>query len=84
MARLSQWGTATSSSVTLWRYLERQAEKAVCVALHGARGTFSTTRRNGLQRACPTSAAAAAAVVGKTAGRLCVVDKDVLSRQGVG
>ena len=61
-----------------------QAEKAVCVALRVARGTFSTNRRNGLQRACPTSAAAAAAVVGKTAGRLCVVDTDVLSRHGVG
>lgn len=60
------------------------AEKAVCVALRVARGTFSTARRNGLQRACPTSAAATAAVVGKTTGRLCVVVTDVLSRHGVG
>lgn len=61
-----------------------QAEKAVCVALRVARGTFSTNRRDGLQRACPTGAATAAAVVGKTAGRLCVLDTDVLSRHGVG
>ena len=62
----------------------KQAEKAVCVALRVATGTFSTARRDGLQRACPTSAAAAAAVVGKTAGKLRVLDTDVLSRHGVG